>query len=348
MKVALAAGLVLTALPLAAESLRFSVEKEDVISSEWNLTSRREVSFAELEIMGETQDVGGSSSMTSEIHLELIDSFTSVTAEGAPLGLSRSYEDLSSEETREGLEDKDVVSLEDDGESDLTGATVEFTFNPDTEEWSAAFAEDSDGDDEWLEGLKPRVDLHGVLSGSPEGGELDVGDTWEVPASFLADVLRPGGEVMVMEDPDAGDLPEGGIAITLPGSGSITRFDELEGDLTATLEEITEEGGERLARIVIAVDVSGELDILEDLEAAADDRGSEESYSDATLQRDLKGQLTILWNLKTHRPHAVEGELTGSSELRVEWTMSSGDFELELGFEEEADVTLTVEATFGD
>ncbi|MFT5733405.1 MAG: hypothetical protein ACJA2W_001802 [Planctomycetota bacterium] len=29
-------------------------------------------------------------------------------------------------------------------------------------------------------------------------------------------------------------------------------------------------------------------------------------------------------------------------------SMSSGDFELELAFEEEADVTLTVEATFGD
>ncbi|QDV05308.1 hypothetical protein Poly30_08040 [Planctomycetes bacterium Poly30] len=346
MKVAFLASVALATLPLASESIRFSVAVDDVLSSEWDIESVRSVQTAELILMGDSQDVGSDSTATLVTHMEFVDSFTKVTGNGAPLAISRAFETLGTDKAREGLSE-DVTSLENGGESLLMGATVDFTFDSEAETWSAAFSDDSSGEDEWLDDLAPRIDLASVL---PEE-EVEVGDSWDVPASLLADVLRPGGEVIVLNEPDAGNLPEGGVQITLPSSGSIDRLDEFEGELTATLEEVLEEEGQRLAKIVFEVDVSADLDIVEELEAEADERGSEEDYTDGTLNRTLEGQLTVLWNLKTNRPVSISGELSGTSELRVEWSMGagdSGDFTLELGFVEDSEVTHSIEATFGD
>lgn len=347
MKVAHIAGIALVLSPIAPESPSFSVEKDDALSSAWSLTTEREVLSAEMSLMGDPQDVGTGSTTTSEVRLEFLDTFTKVSGERAPLAITRSYESLSTGKSRAGGESGDegeIVFLAEDGESQLAGASVDFTYDAEDDAWSAAFAEDSEGEDEWLNSLAPRVDLAGVLPIE----EIEVGDSWELDSAILEDILRPGGDVIIMEDPEMDNLPEGGIAITLPSSGSIERWDEYEGDIEATFEEIVEDDGRRLAKIVVKVDVESDLDIIEALEEQADERGSNEAYSDGTLTRSLEGAITIHWNLKTHRPHSLEGELQGSSEMKVDWTMGNGGFDLELGFAEEAEITHKVEATFGD
>jgi hypothetical protein len=346
MKAALIASLALTTLPLAEDVPRLVLEEGDMLSSAWDITTTRETIAANLGIMGNDQDVGSGSINTSTRILELSDEFPKVDDEGSPLTIVRSYETLNTGTERGGEEREGVTVLDTEGESDLTGSTVVFTYDPESEEWSAAYAEDAEGEEEWLEDLAPRVDLSGLLGGVEE--DLEVGGSWSLPPSFLSDLLDPGGAVIQLAEPEADDAPEGAVQLRLPGESSIKRYEDLDGDLTATLAEITEEDDTRVAKIVVKVDVEGDLDVIEDLEEEADERGSNETYLDGTLARTLEGEFTILWNLTKNRPESIEGELSGSAEMDVEWSMSAGADELEITFHQEVDVTHEIEATFGD
>lgn len=346
MKAVLLAGIALTTLPLTGDTPRFVLEKDDMVSSAWKVSTTRETITATLGFMDNEQDVGSGSNSTVHRVIELSDEFPAVDEDGSPMAITRSYETISTETDRGGEALEDVVILETEGDSDLTGCSVVFTYDPDAEDWSAAFAEDSDGEDDWLDELSPRVDLARLLEGADE--DFEVGATWEVSPEFLADVLQPGGTVIQIEKPERDDIPEGGIQLTLPGGDSIQRYDELEGDVSATFQEIVEEDEMRLAKIVVEVDVSADLDVIEDLEEEADERGSGETYTDGTLTRTLEGQLTILWNLEENRPESIEGEISGSSEIDVEWSMSTGEMELEIVFHQETDIAHVIEATFGD
>ena len=173
MKSTLAAGFALVAFPLGIESLRYSIAADDTTSSNWTLTSEREVHSGSLSVMDQTQDVGSGSSVSSEAQFEFLDTFPKATEDGAPLSITRSYETVGSEMAREGLEGAGIIAIDESGASDLEGIEVEFAYDADAEEWSATFAEESDGDEEWLEELTPRVDLTGLL---PDDS-VDVGDT---------------------------------------------------------------------------------------------------------------------------------------------------------------------------
>ncbi len=346
MKTALLAGLALTTFPLANDSPVFTLEQDDTLSSAWKISSKRETITANLQIMGSDQDVGSGSTTTTARVVELSEEYPKVTEGGAPLRIVRSYETLSTGQERGGEELEDVKFLDTEGESDLSGSSVVFTYEPDSDEWSAAYAEDAEGEEDWLDELAPRVDLAGLLDGADD--EIEVGSSWELSPSFLNDVLDPGGAVIQLADPEVDDAPEGAIQLRLPGESSIKRYDDLEGEITASFTEIVEEDDMRLAKIVVEVNVEAELDVIEDLEAEADERGSAETYAEGILTRALEGKLTVLWNLGENRAESIEGELTGSAEMDVEWSMSNGEMELEIVFHQEVDVEHEIEGTFGD
>lgn len=333
------AALCITALPMAGESPRFTVEEDDVLSSAWTITVVRETELSTLTLMDDEKDIGGGSSSTRTISLELLDEFGEVGEDGSPSSISRSFETLESVYVAGDSGD------ENESESELTGETVVFSFDPDSEEWTSAFGEDSEGEDDWLEDLAPRVDLAAVLPDS----ESEVGDTWEVNAGVLGNLLEPGGTVFVQEsEDDDSDDEEGTIHIVLPGGDEFGTFEDFEGELTATLEEVTEEDDLRLAKILLAVDVEADLDITDELEERAADRGVEESYSEASVVRSFEGEVTILWDLDAHRPYSLAGELNGFTELRAEWSVGDGEVDLEIGYANEVSSTHTLEATFGD
>jgi hypothetical protein len=336
MKIALAAGFALVALPLSVESLRFSVEKEDMASCAWTIVTNRETITSTLTLMGDDKDVGTGSSSMRTLQVELSDEYLDVDDDGIPTQIARSFEALLSEMSNDN----------GDGETDseLVGETVVFGYDAEEEEWSAEYGEDSDGEADWLDGLIARIDLAGVL---PED-DAEFGDSWELPPTFLAAVLKPGGQLMVQATEEDDEGEEGSIQITLPGGDNYSVFEEFEGDVTATLKEIVDEDDKRVAMIVVTVDVEADVDIIDQLEDQADERGADEAYSDATLTRTLEGELIVLWNLETNRPESLGGELSGNTELNVEWTSSNGDFDLELGFASETNESFEIEATFSD
>ncbi|MEM8709916.1 MAG: hypothetical protein AAGG01_03110 [Planctomycetota bacterium] len=347
MKIITCASLAVAAAATCSEEVpTYRCAPEDTASSAWTLETVREVSEASLSLMGNSQDIGSGSTSTSTLTLEVSEEIAKATEEGGPLVISRSYETVTVDVEREGLEESEgMVIRDDDGSSELEGATVIFEFDEDAEDWSASFAEDSSGSEEWLEELAPRIDLASLL---PGGDPPAVGDTWDIDPAHLVDLLLPGGEVVVDTPEDSGDVPDGAISITVPSAGDIKGHDELEGDLTGTFQEVVAEDEGSFARIVIKVDVSAEIDIVDLLEQAAEDRGVEESYNEAVLDRAMEGELTLLWDLKNHRAASLEGVLSGTEELVADWSIDAGGNNIEIQVSSSAEITKTIEATFAD
>ena len=69
-------------------------------------------------------------------------------------------------------------------------------------------------------------------------------------------------------------MPEGGIAIRIPGSDGVRRLDELDGSIEAKYTGNEEVDGRKVAVIEFELELSGDLDIAEghDRRPAAFDR----------------------------------------------------------------------------
>ncbi len=341
------AGAALITLPLSGDVPRYAVEADDMASSAWTIRTVRETTSATMFLMDNEHDVGSGSTTDRTLTVELSDEFNKASEDGAPLTITRSYETLQTGVDAEGLDDGEVEAILEEGQSDLAGLSVVFTYDADAEEWSAAYHEDSEGDDEWLDDLDARVDLADLFAGADDDGPTP-GDSWDLDPTFLSQVLNPGGDVIVIESEGPDEPEEGSIAITLPDGGEIDRFDEYEGELVATFKEIVEEDEQRFAKIVVKVDVEADLDVIDDLEDMIEEGAAEISYSEGNLVRTFEGELTILWDLDGNHAVSLEGELSGVSEFAVEWSLSMDEMELEISFSNSVDVAHTIEATFGD
>lgn len=329
-------------LPLALtdDTPRLSYEEGAEVTRTWTLRSTRDVDSASLTMNENPQDIGSGSSSSTTVSIEIRDALQAV-ADGAPRRFTRTFEAIGTEQAISGFEDSDEVQMRDSsGTSELVGAEVLFAYDPDAEEWSLEYGEDSAGEEAWLEDLEPDMDLSEAL---PDG-DVAVGETWEVPLSILDHLLTPGGDVDVRPDEDVGG-GEGGIAISIPSVGDIGRWDELEGTVQARYLEVVEEDGPRVARIQLTIDVEGDLDIADMLEDEAAERGAEETYAEATVTRTLEGKVTIDWDLAAGRFAEVEGTLSGTGEFYAEWTLAVQGFELELGVERSDSVEYEIEAS---
>ena len=142
------------------------------------------------------------------------------------------------------------------GSSDLEGMTVVFTWDEDDESYGVAFDEDSDGDDELLEGLEENMDLRAFL---PED-DVAEGDTWGVDANLMRHVIAPGGALKILPDDLEGmGMGMGGSAPPNPGEF----FEDFDGEITVKYLETREEDGARLAVLEISVDVSSAADMTD-------------------------------------------------------------------------------------
>ncbi|MEM9381437.1 MAG: hypothetical protein AAGB93_15895 [Planctomycetota bacterium] len=327
-------------LGLLADTPKLSYDEGAEVTRTWTLRSTRAVDSATLTMNENAQDIGSGSSSSSTLSIEVRDAVQAVS-DGAPQRFLRTIEAVGTEQEISGFDDSEGVQMKDtSGTSELVGAGVLFTFDPDAEEWEREYDEDSSGEEAWLEDLAPDMDLSGIL---PED-DVAVGETWDVPLSILDDLLKPGGELDVRPEDDEGGQ-EGAIAITIPSVGDVGRWHEMEGSVQARYLELVEEDGPRLARIQLTVDVKGELDLADYLEDEAAERGVDETYSEAALERTLQGKVTIDWDLAAGRFADVEGTLSGTGEFFSEWTLAVQGLELGLGVERSGTFEYEIEAS---
>ena len=347
MKTTFSIGLAVMALGLEGDTPQYTCKAGDTRSCAWTRTTETEIKSSTLSIMGENRDIGSDSTSTTSLTLEFNEEVKEATEDGTPAQIVRTYGTITQNQDREGLESTDAMRVVDnDATSQLEGQTVVFKFDQDSEEWDAAFDEEPTGEAEWLEELSPRIDLAEFL---PEGDEAPVlGASWDLDPELLAHLMNPGGEVMTAEASEPDDSPEGSISLTVPTGGIDGHFDALEGELAATFSEIVEDGGRRLAKIVIEADLSADIDLTDELEEKAAERGAEESYSEATSSNTIEGEITLLWDLEANCVASVSGEMAGTVEFDAQWSINAGGMDLDVAVATEAVVEYAIAATFGD
>ena len=217
-------------------------------------------------------------------------------ADGRATTLTRSFTELgrSRSETFPG-EDGSPTENEYDETSDLADTVVVFSWDEDDEAYTAEFHEDSDGDEDLLEGLYGDADVLGFL---PED-EVEEGDTWEVDVEHYRKFFSPSGDLTFLNE--EGETTRDEIDEEIEES--------LDGEIECELESV-EDG---LATIAVTIEVEGEGDTEEDLEGDGEMIDSAVQTRTVSVESEYEG--TMVWNLRAG--HLVSFELVGESEVSI-------------------------------
>jgi len=274
-----------------ALELDYAPEPGTVLARRFEAHATYERTQLELSVDGEPLELGEVPDFEMDF-LELIrvsDELVGVE-DGRPTELLRTFDELR-QENQYKSDDQEAEST--DG-SPLEGHRVRYTHDDDGGEFA------SEGDDELdedlLADLIEDMDLRGVL---PDH-EVEVGDEWPLDARVYLPFLWPGGLLSFREE--GGDEPS-------DEDLDLNRqtIENLEVEGTATLAEISEEDGLRLAVIEVELEVTTHCGDTQELE-----EGEMEILVE--IERSLSGR--ILWDLEHH--HAHSAELEGhSSRLRT-------------------------------
>lgn len=195
--------------------------------------------------------------------------------DGRPTDLLRTFDELLQESTY-WIGDNEVETT---SASALQGRTVRFYWDDDDEDYVVEANDDEDElEERTLEWLAEDMDLRLALP----GGDVEEGDEWEIdPAAYLT-LMWPGGlldfvdEGETEKDADQREMNEE-IIENLEGSGS------------ATLEELREEDGVRVA----VLSVEFEIETWADADIEVEDLPDIEL--EITIERSVGGE--ILWDL---------------------------------------------------
>ncbi len=250
------------------------------------------------------------------------------SSDGRPTKVTRTYEELNSTQNATmtgGMMGGDGDGMEMLGSSELEGTTVLFTWDGDADAYDIAFDEDSDADDELLEGLEEDMDLREFL---PDG-EVGEGDAWDVDPSALRSVLSPGGDLKVsLEDTGMG---MGMGSSTPPNFG--TYLQDFDGEITAKFEA-TEDG---IAVISLALDVSSSSDLTEFMEEMLAEQEMPEgmeidiSIDAMDMEYTFEGEGELRWNLAggTFESLKIEGEIEQISDSAMAMSMGGQEQAME-------------------
>lgn len=208
-----------------------------------------------------------------------------------------------------------------EGESELTGTTVVFTWDEDEEGYAAAFGEDEEADADLLEGLEGDADFLFMFPGE----EIEVGDSWEVEAEVFTLITSPSGDLKIDSEDESDDDDEFGEQFE----------DNLSGEFEVTLESI-EDG---VAKVVFEGVVETEIEL--DREAPEEAPEGLELFQGFEFSFDVSG--TLLWNMEAGI--AISMEMEADVEMNASNTQTVGEQSLKQVqyFEGEYTATATFE-----
>jgi hypothetical protein len=349
----LAAALLLGLAP--AQRIDYAPEKGESLTKRFTLTTSAELDDFTFSVDG--QDMGG---MLGDILFELESSQSYLVTdevlamgEGRPERLSRTFDELSGETT---------VSVEVQGEGDdtdsamtseLEGASVVFSWDEDEGDFSAEFGEDDEGrDSDLLESLEEDMSLRAFM---PDG-DVEEGDSWEIPIENLFSVGMPGGNLsLVPEDTGDMDMEElEGMLEDLADTVEESFPDWTSGTVTATYTGDRDEDGTEVAVIEIEIDIDVDADlaellttVLEEVLANVDEAPEDLdfSFTTANLSMSIAGTGELTWDAAAGHIHAFsfqgdqDLELTVEADVDVEGQGTS----FSVGFEASGSYGYTVE-----
>jgi len=288
-----------------------------------------EISLDEMTMLmsGQEMDGGGMSmDTTASTRLSVTDVYAEV-GDGRPTKLVRTFDEIGAQTAMTGSHPMmGEMSQESEGTSELEGLSVVFTWDADEEEYSVAFADDSSGDDELLEGLEEALDMRAVL---PDG-EVAEGDSWEVDPQVIRTLLAPGGSTKVELESDG----EGGMGGPQPSPNEF--LGELEGEVTAQFTGTrAADDGRNVGAISLTIEVSSARDMADFMADMMEDMpeqpGMEMEFNSMDYEFTFEGEGVLLWDLEAGVLHSMEisGEVSQTVDTSMSISAQGRDMEME-------------------
>lgn len=226
-------------------------------------------------------------------------------AGGRPVELLRTFETL------------EAWSVDPEGEEvrgepeDVVDRTVRYVWDEDEEAYEASFDDGEGGDEDALELLHENLDLRGLLP----GGDVAVGESWEVSGEDLLTVLLPGFDAAG----DHGWEDNDRRAVLMRG---VRRLGEGAG--TCTYRGTEEDDGRTLAAIDFAFTAEDDFELDPGL---ADVEPGEvvEVLLEVSLDLEVEGR--CLWDVASGRFHSFEMEGEGSIVVDAAISLESAGIE---------------------
>lgn len=298
------------ALAAGPERLAPRPEAERVTTTRFRSSSSAALTERRLAIGGEEHpmDLGDREQrMGRDVELVFVDAELAV-ADGRVTKLRRTFEEVSG--TRWSLLTGGDEDLDEELAlgSALEGAGVDFTWDGEAEEYAAAWAEGSDGDEDLLAGLTAVLDLAALLPDE----EVEEGDTWELAPEVLEELLRPLGELGLRADDDP----------PFAAADEDAPRPEYEGEVAATWRTTREEDGARLASIELELEVEHVSDTTEAVRRVYEERGPRPGMRmpevrSAESRVRTEGGGTLVWDLTAGAARSLELELETAAEDEV-------------------------------
>ncbi len=307
---------------LLADELTFHPEKDATSQKKLTIEAEFNVEDASFTMNGEPMpdealDEIKAQALIVNLAMGVTETFKS-TKDGRPLDLLRRYDDLS-------------VSVEFGDESeDLAEAkafedkTVRFRWNEEEKAYDKSFHESS-GDESALADLIDDMEIRVLLPGK----KVAVGDTWEIPANDIGALFFPGGVPMTDDGSGEGvEFQDVTDAIGKQIEDSLKDFKVL-----CTYKGTREVGGVRVGEVAFTYDGNCRIDLepllrkIEEEQGGSDD--AELSFT-ASAGMELKGEGSLLWDLKAGVLHSYSMQAKPHFDVSIEASVSAGNQQFEL------------------
>jgi len=304
MKLILAAAALLALSATRDEvALRFAPDEDTVLVRTFDAEASYRLSSLIYAIEGEELDTGEELAdvrMEFQEHVQVRDTL-GASADGRPETLVRTFEELSQETSWSAGEETSATT----SSSPFEGRRVRFTWDDEDERHTAEAADDEELEAELAALLDEDMDLRLVL---PED-EVGVGDSWDVDVRLYLAFMWPGGLVEWQEGEEEASAED--------RARNRQTIENLTGEGRATLSEVLEEDGRRIAVIALELEIETELEFEQE-------QGEETVTITTKIERTLAGELR--WDLEAG--HALSAELEGEAARE---TTRSGEVENEEG-----------------
>lgn len=341
----------LVAFTLPGEKIRFAPAEGS--SATKTFETKTELTLDHMSISMNGNDMPGMPEMdmtiTSTQSVAISDEYVSM-ADGQPKKLKRHFDTMDNN-SAVAMKVEMMGQSQDNNHnakavSKLNGKTVVFAWDAEAKDYKKSF-DPAEDDAEVLTGLKEDMDLRVLL---PDH-EVKVGDEWAVDVKSLVHILAPGGDLAFRpEDKEVGEM-----AMNMMGGAGMSNMsdflsDLLEGEAKATLADVREDGGKKVAAIKFTVKISSSKDMTELVHEAMKNaklpEGVEMEVDHVDVDFKLEGEGELLWNLSTNTVRHFE--LSGPVHMNMDMAMSvdgqGQQMKLEQSMEMSGTTTMSVKA----
>jgi hypothetical protein len=344
-----AAPLLLSALP-TRDTISFAPADGTSVTSTYTTSTEMTLDDMAVLMNGEENPMMPSieMDMVSAMEIEVSDTYVSM-ADGEPKSLKRTYNTVQSNITGETAMDMmgeaQNESILGSGTSALEGETVLFSLKDG--EYSKAWPEGAEADDELLEGLLEDISLRGMLP----TGEVAEGESWDIELDTLLDLMAPGGDLSMEMEMDGQDSMSMGPDANMMSDLRKLLSGNLSGSFTGKLSGYREVDGAKLAVIEIELEIDCATDMIETIreqmqESLPPDAGVTMDVSTADVSYIMEGEGELLWNASAGHIAGItfEAEVAMGMETTMGIDAGGMQMDMEMNMEMSGATTLSITA----